>query len=333
MKPCHTSNIIIELTNRCNLKCIHCFNNTNVDKISELSTEEILQIIHQAKKNGITFISLTGGEVFIRRDIEEILQEIDRVEIAFTLNTNGSHRDSRPLDLVAKYRPKCVQVSVDGPKEVHDRIRGIPGSFDRTYSFLRMVDLLDIPITLQFTAMQETINELSWFFDFAQIFTHLRGVKVTAVAPIGRAACLDHLEPHSLTTIWQSLQTLLHGQPPFKVTTELLDKKRLISAYHSFRLNPNSFLMAIIKPNGFVHPFFGLPQAWNYSHAISNGLCLSEKVAENALFATTLAFRHGADLLANQAVIDFNALLVESFASVTVSTGYNNRSRSHDKTM
>lgn len=310
------SKLVIELTNRCNLNCIHCFNNTNINRISELSTEEILKIIQQSKLQGVKLITLTGGEVFIRHDIEDILKEIDRLGIAFALNTNGSHMSSRPIDLIAKYRPKCIQVSIDGPQQIHDRIRRVVGSFDRTHSFLRTIDSLAIPITLQFTAMQGTINKLYWFFDFAQTFTHIREIKVTPIIPMGRALSLNSIDPVLLTATWQSLETLLSSQPSFRVSTELLDKRGLLFAYHSFRSNPNSFLMTVIKPNGFVHPFFGLPKVWNRSHAIYDGIYLPQELIEKAIFATALSFRHGLELLSKQLVIDFNALIVKFFSTI-----------------
>ncbi|MCX7832453.1 MAG: GTP 3',8-cyclase MoaA [Actinobacteria bacterium] len=85
----------ISITDRCNLKCIYCITSENLSFLPReqvLTYEEVLKVSRAAVKAGIRKIRITGGEPLVRRDIEELVSEISKIEGIYdlSLTTNGT---------------------------------------------------------------------------------------------------------------------------------------------------------------------------------------------------------------------------------------------------
>jgi len=115
--------IRIEITGRCNLKCLTCHAADRNDPVAikkELTTEEVLAIIAEAQGLGIREFELIGGEPFLHKDLFQI---IDACDGTVNICTNGHFFTEKNLSLLAerkKIRDFCI--SMDGT-ESHDRIR------------------------------------------------------------------------------------------------------------------------------------------------------------------------------------------------------------------
>lgn len=135
------------VTNRCQLKCNIC-NIWNSSFENELTLDEIEDFFR--KSNDFSWVNLSGGEIFLRKDLPEIIEIIYRsCRNLYILDfpTNGFLTD-RIEETIKKvlesYKiPKCfVTISLDGPPELHDRIRGVNGSWEKavkTFSRLRQI--------------------------------------------------------------------------------------------------------------------------------------------------------------------------------------------------
>lgn len=129
-----------ELTNRCNLRCRHCY--CVFDKTDDsLTTEAIFRILADLRNNGTLGLVLTGGEIFMRRDIAEILHYLQENKFVVRLNTNGTLIDEYTMKwfglLSNVYR---IHISLYSAEPVvHDRITGMSGSY---YKTLRTLHLL-----------------------------------------------------------------------------------------------------------------------------------------------------------------------------------------------
>jgi len=120
------------ITSKCNYKCSYC--DTKKHK-QELSTDQILDIIHQLKKQGCLRISFTGGEPLLRDDIGKIINYAKKLGIYTSLTTNGSLikkrlQDIRDIDV--------IQVSIDGPEHINDKLRG-KGSYKDAINALNQI--------------------------------------------------------------------------------------------------------------------------------------------------------------------------------------------------
>ncbi len=104
-------------------------------------------------------INLTGGEPLTHPDFFRIAQEIRNRNIALGILTNGTLIDDETAAKIAKLSPKFVQISLDGPEEIHDAIRGA-GQFQAA---LRGVDSLKkagVKVSISFTAMKSNYTSL-----------------------------------------------------------------------------------------------------------------------------------------------------------------------------
>jgi len=128
-----------EPTIRCNLKCSMCYQANFRDDVNtmslmnygrEMQTEEILRLYDRLR---LSFIGLVGSEIFIRKDIFEIFAHLRRNGVPFTILTNGTLINETNIDrlLESKASVRRIIYSIDGPRELHDRIRGVPGAFDQ----------------------------------------------------------------------------------------------------------------------------------------------------------------------------------------------------------
>ncbi len=129
--------VVFEVTNVCNSRCITCFNwkilNKNIDK--ELTLEEIDKI---TKKMGpLNTVAIGGGEPFLRKDLPEIVNCFDRNNNLSTIGipTNCLSVDktlSKTEKILKNFRGRVkIGLSLDGIGEMHDRIRGVEGNFDK----------------------------------------------------------------------------------------------------------------------------------------------------------------------------------------------------------
>ena len=131
--------ILWELTDRCNLSCIHCYYNSNRPAINgELTTSQALDIIKQMAKMKVFEVYLTGGEALLREDWPVLIKAIRENKIQVGIITNGTQIDQAAAKTLAGLRVKWVQISIDGASpEVHDKVRGLGGSWQKSVDAVR----------------------------------------------------------------------------------------------------------------------------------------------------------------------------------------------------
>lgn len=126
--------IDIGLSEVCNLKCNMC---RRPQEKEFMSVERIGSILDDAKRIGVETVSFSGGEPFVHPHLMAILERAFFNGLAVELVTNGTLLHPEHIPILE--RLKCVTVSVDGPRDVHDHIRGVKGCFDKTYAALELL--------------------------------------------------------------------------------------------------------------------------------------------------------------------------------------------------
>ena len=129
--------IVWEITLACDLKCMHCGSRAGHVRSRELSTEECLDLVRQFARLGTREITLIGGEAYLRKDWLKIISEINSNGIQCTLQSGGLHLTDERLRQAADAGLAAAGVSIDGLKDLHDRLRGVAGSFDKAMEALR----------------------------------------------------------------------------------------------------------------------------------------------------------------------------------------------------
>jgi MoaA/NifB/PqqE/SkfB family radical SAM enzyme len=122
--------VMWELTAKCPLQCVHCYNESP-KKVPELTTEQALAVAKELAELKVFSVCLTGGEPYMRRDFLQIARYLAQQRVPIATISNGWLITDEIAKEYAKYF-QHVQVSLDGgTAEVHDKIRGRAGSFDR----------------------------------------------------------------------------------------------------------------------------------------------------------------------------------------------------------
>ncbi|PXF51697.1 MAG: hypothetical protein C4B55_04895 [Candidatus Methanophagaceae archaeon] len=165
----------LQITRRCNLKCIHCDIREVPEKYSdiinkEFSTEELKKIINSIKSMGTSYISISGGEPFLRKDIFEVIEYVKRRDLGLHISSNGSLIGEQAAKRINDSGLDAISISLDAVTPgLHDKIRGIGGTFERTVAAIKyLVDYKDhtqVGISPIITGLN--LEELPRLVDFA----------------------------------------------------------------------------------------------------------------------------------------------------------------------
>ena len=133
--------VVLVLTVRCNLKCDMCLQaEERQGELVELTLDELKNVVDDldASFRFKPFIHLTGGEPLLRGDLLSLLAYIKERGFNCSLTTNGLLLERHAEELVRLGLDR-IHVSIDGPAEVHDVVRGVPGAHDRAVEGVRAV--------------------------------------------------------------------------------------------------------------------------------------------------------------------------------------------------
>jgi radical SAM protein with 4Fe4S-binding SPASM domain len=124
----------IELTNRCNLNCIHCYVSNSERKGSgdqaELSTRQWMNLIDQITDAGCLFLLFTGGETLLRPDFPDIYRHACQKGLLITVFTNGTLVTDETIELFDAYPPHAIEISLYGATAAtYETVTGVAGSY------------------------------------------------------------------------------------------------------------------------------------------------------------------------------------------------------------
>ncbi len=178
--------VVWNFTKLCNLRCEHCYENAGPEPMEgELTTEEAKRVIDQFEDAGVVAIAFSGGEPLVRKDLFEVVGYAKAKGFYTSIATNGTLITPE----VAK-RMKGVfgyaEVSLDGFEEVHDKFRGIPGSWKRTCEGIRNCVAEGIDTCVALTATRYNLAEIPKLVDFAEKELGVRRVIIFNYVPTGR---------------------------------------------------------------------------------------------------------------------------------------------------
>lgn len=160
----------LHITGKCNLQCKHCYISEHSCEMSFVDIKNTLQqfdcwgkTIQQLYNDKVTLhLHITGGEPLLHSEIRKIIRYLSRknkkYKIAFM--TNGTLLDRKVLKRMKRLRMKPMQLSLDGTKETHDKIRG-NGNFDKVISAMELLYDLKVPCRVSFTANKDNYLEFS----------------------------------------------------------------------------------------------------------------------------------------------------------------------------
>ncbi len=148
----------LDLTYRCNERCVHCY--LDHDDHGEMTTAEIKDLLDQMADAGVFFLILSGGEIFLRKDLFEIVEHARMLLFSVKLKTNAVMIRKAKAERIAALGVESVQISVYSHRaDVHDAITKLPGSFRRTIEGARLLKAAGVRVSFANVLMQHNAND------------------------------------------------------------------------------------------------------------------------------------------------------------------------------
>lgn len=180
--------IMWDVTNRCNLSCLHCYNQSGASPhVADLGTKDMLAIAKQIVEMKPFIVCLCGGEPLLRDDLFEIIAFLKPHLLSLNMVSNGYILDEQMAHKLVKAGIGSVQVSLDGATpETHDRFRAHPGCWGRAVRAIEALvkEGISPPVSfipnklnfLEITAWGELCKELGVY-----------NLRIMPLIPLGRA--------------------------------------------------------------------------------------------------------------------------------------------------
>jgi MoaA/NifB/PqqE/SkfB family radical SAM enzyme len=153
---------MLELTSRCNLRCVHCYLGPQAEqhrhRALEMDTARVCSVIDELAAAGCLYLTITGGDPMMRKDFAEVYRHAREAGLLVTVFCDAILVTDRILELFTELPPRKVEVSIYGATaETYERITRVPGSFPRAMAGIQR--LLDHRINLSLKTVLMTLNQ------------------------------------------------------------------------------------------------------------------------------------------------------------------------------
>jgi MoaA/NifB/PqqE/SkfB family radical SAM enzyme len=207
--PCIPILIEIDVTNKCNQKCIHCYQQSNNEyKV----TDEMIVLLRkwciEAGKSGVPYIRFLGGEPFIIPNLLDICEEAKLAGVLdFQISTNGTLIREKDIPRMSKVF-KQIQVSLlsSNPDE-HDQITGLKGSFIKATDNIKKMIKAGIKVNANFVVMKQNFHRIEEIADLMYQFGG--SVRYLALFLDGRATNLPTISEEEKEIIINSVSKVM----------------------------------------------------------------------------------------------------------------------------
>lgn len=255
------------LTKKCNSRCKMCsFWQSGANSDEELSKEEVFQVFKDLKKIGVRLLSLSAeGELFTRKDVCDLLQKAKEMGFSCTINSNGLHQPKNFIERLNEVRPYSIVFGLDTTdSDVYEKIRGIPGGFDRVLNSIRNLKAIGYDsISIGAVILQDNLDQLIALADLARK-EKVAAFRVTAFSPVGFGKSWDsgdlegYWHPEYLNKLRVAVSRLIEFKKKHGIISNSVEYLRRIPEYYEskFQYLPIPCVIGYhniqILPNGDV---------------------------------------------------------------------------------
>ncbi len=194
--------VVWNSTKTCNLRCRHCYMESDGRKYDELSTDEAKKFIDDLAEFKVPVLLFSGGEPLLRADFFDLAAYAASKKIRPTLSTNGTLIDRATAQRIKDIGVGYVGISLDGLSDVNDKFRGVDGAYERAMRGIENCVAVGQRVGLRFTINRHNYEELDRIFDFIEehqinrvCFYHLvysgRGKNVEDITPTETRRAMD----------------------------------------------------------------------------------------------------------------------------------------------
>jgi MoaA/NifB/PqqE/SkfB family radical SAM enzyme len=163
----------IEVTRRCPLECLHCYNNLPMGDAEarrrELHKDEHFRLLDELVEMGCFWLLYTGGEIFARKDFLEIYTYAKQKGFLITLFTNGTIISAEIADYLVEWPPFAIEITLYGrTKETYEALTQIPGSYEKCLRGIKLLQERGLPLKLKTVATSVNKHEIFAMKQFAE---------------------------------------------------------------------------------------------------------------------------------------------------------------------
>ena len=235
------------LTYRCNYRCMYC--NSWKIKTEELATEKILSIIDEMARAGTQILHFTGGDPLLKDDIGLILDYCKRKKINTDINSNPSSVIRKIDELVGL---NLLTMSIDGPEEIHDFIRG-RGSYRELMEAVKVVKQKNIKLRFSTVLSRYNLNAVDFILEKA------KELKIPVVFQPARLCMLAGTEINPIVSIEKDYKKavsnlIIEKEKNKYIINSMSGLRHLYNWPRSAKIKcVNSLIVCRLQPNGEMY--------------------------------------------------------------------------------
>ncbi|MHA1561956.1 MAG: radical SAM protein [Promethearchaeota archaeon] len=178
------------VTNKCNLKCEHCYRDAGDSLVNELSTEEGFKLLDQIKKAGFRMIVFSGGEPFMRNDILELTQYAASLKLHPVYGSNGTLLTKKLVEKIKEAGGAAVSISLHMlDKDELDKFTGV-SSYELSIQAMKNCKELGLPFQVNTTVFERNYDDILNICNLA-IELGARSHHILFMVPVGRAINIE----------------------------------------------------------------------------------------------------------------------------------------------
>jgi len=292
-------NIHFDLTYKCNERCIHCY--VVKQKRKELSLHEVKQALFQLADAHGLLLTLSGGEIFTREDVLDILMTTKKLNFRTVILSNGSLITAYAAKWIKKTNVAEVQISIyNADAHIHDTITRSKNSFKQTMKGIGFLKKEGVRVVLKTPLMRHTFKD----YKKIKLFADKLGIEYlfgpVILPKMNFDKSLTHLSPNvnQLKKLFLDSSTLKKDLEAIKIRAESYNLKSNLNK----PICDGGFNRCYISPYGDVFPCGTLRikvgnlrdntfrEIWDHSTALRDIRGISVKMMEECLQCGLLAF-------------------------------------------
>ncbi len=175
--------VVWNITRACNLKCVHCYNDSGVGKnCNDVTTDQAKAVLDDLRQFSVPSVLFSGGEPLLRPDLFDLVQYASQTGLRTVISTNGTLITADVAKIIKDCGVSYVGISLDGIGQINDTFRGVNGAFNKAVRGIRNCVDTGVRVGLRLTLTKRNVQDLESLFDFFEAETIER-------------ACFYHLVP------------------------------------------------------------------------------------------------------------------------------------------
>jgi radical SAM protein with 4Fe4S-binding SPASM domain len=145
----------LDVTSKCNEKCVHCYLPPDWFEFNDLDTKLGLKVLDELRNEGTLTICFSGGEAFLHKEFDKLLYRARENDLVIKINTNATHISDYYVEVLKEVQPEKVQISLYSmTPDVHDKITTVRGSHKRTMDGITRLMEANICISISCPVMK-----------------------------------------------------------------------------------------------------------------------------------------------------------------------------------